>query len=193
MAVGLDPQERVVLCATDANAARVEDMQDVLGEGPCLDVARSGTAVTGFSLAEQRYRWPLYFDLLDEAGPPLSLQIFPLMPQAVVLGTLCVYRTDPGDLAKPPEDAQLLANAIGVALLGDATMSAVSDDRWTSRDQIDHATGMVIAQLRLPPADALAVLRAHAFAHSTTLGVVSGWVLDRTLDFNDDDSKDGNP
>jgi len=50
---------------------------------------------------------------------------------------------------------------------------------------------MVVAQLRVGPEDAAAVLRAHAFAHATTLETVSLWVLDRTLDFSDPDSSDG--
>jgi hypothetical protein len=67
----------------------------------------------------------------------------------------------------------------------------MSPERWAVRDQVDQATGMVVAQLRVSPADALAVLRAHAFAHSTTLAEVSGWVLDRTLDFSNTESGDG--
>lgn len=191
VAVGVEAQERAVLCATDENAGRVEDLQEVLAEGPCLDVARSGTATSGNSFEHQRTRWPLFFDLLERDGEPLCLHVFPLKPQQSVLGTVCVYRTDSEPLAQPVEDAQLLANAVGVALLGDVNMGEVSEERWVSRDRIDQATGMVIAQLRLSARDARAVLRAHAFAHATTLGEVSGWVLDRRLNFKNADSEDG--
>jgi len=47
---------------------------------------------------------------------------------------------------------------------------------------------MVIAQLRVPPDDALAVIRAHAFARSTSLQSVAEDVLDRRLTFSLDEA-----
>ena len=46
---------------------------------------------------------------------------------------------------------------------------------------------MVTAQLRVSPADALALLRAHAYAHDTTLGEVAEQILQRRLIFSTDD------
>jgi hypothetical protein len=43
---------------------------------------------------------------------------------------------------------------------------------------------MVIAQLRVGPDDALAILRAHAYAHDTTLAEIAEQVVDRRLDFS---------
>jgi AmiR/NasT family two-component response regulator len=48
---------------------------------------------------------------------------------------------------------------------------------------VHQATGMVIAQMNLPPEDALAILKAHAYALNTTLADVAGRVLRRELDF----------
>jgi hypothetical protein len=45
---------------------------------------------------------------------------------------------------------------------------------------------MVTAQLRLPPDDALAILRAHAFAHNITLAETARQVVNRELDFRGD-------
>lgn len=189
--MGLDPQKRVVLCATDATAVRIEDAHQVLGDGPCLDVASTGVPVTGLTLEQQRERWPMFFELLERNGPPSFVQAFALKPQSGPLGTVCVHQDASARHDVSPEDAQLLANAIGVALVRDFEESDVSDEQWSYRDRIDHATGMVIAQLHLAPDDALAVLRAHAFAHATTLGQVSDWVLDRRLTFADPHNKDG--
>lgn len=189
--LGFAPQDRITLCATDDPAAGVEDAQDVLREGPSLDAFRTGEAVSGLSLEEQRHRWPMLSELLDERGTPLSLHAFPVRPDSGVLGVVCVYQTGERHLAVTDDDAQFLANAMGVALLGHLDSASVSDERWAVRDTIDQATGMVVAQLKVAPHDAVAVLRAHAFAHATTLPVVSGWVLSRQLDFSDDDSADG--
>ena len=189
--VGLASPDRIVLCATDDPASRVEDAQEVLREGPSLDAYRTGVAVTGLSLAEQRIRWPMLAEMLETRGPQLSLHAFPVRPEASVLGVVCVYQTVERALAVSSEEAQFLANALGVALLGDLDARSLSDERWAARDRVDQATGMVVAQLRVRPEDAAAVLRAHAFAHATTLEAVSAWVLDRTLDFSDTESSDG--
>jgi AmiR/NasT family two-component response regulator len=42
---------------------------------------------------------------------------------------------------------------------------------------------MVMAQLGLRPEDALALLRAHAYADNTSLNEVSQAVIERRLDF----------
>jgi hypothetical protein len=108
-----------------------------------------------------------------------------------VLGVVSVYQVDERGLAVSPDEAQFLANALGVALLGHLDSDTASEERWAVRDRFDQATGMVVAQLRVRPEDAAAVLRAHAFAHATTLETVSLWVLTRTLDFSDRDGSDG--
>jgi hypothetical protein len=189
--LGFTSPDRITLCTTDDAVARVEDAQDVLREGPGLDVVRTGVAVTGLSLGEQRDRWPMLSEMLDDEGAgPLFLHAFPLRPDDTVLGAVCVYQTSEGPLGVSVEDAQFLANALGVALLGHLDSDAVDSERWGVRDRIDQATGMVVAQLRVEPRDALAVLRAHAFAHATTVATVSRWVLDRQLDFSDTESGD---
>jgi hypothetical protein len=188
--VGVASPGRIVLCATDDPAAGVEDAQDILSEGPSLDASRTGLAVSGLTLVEQRVRWPLLAELLDTRGLHLSLHAFPVRPESAVLGVVCAYQNAERALAVSPDDAQFLANALGVALLGDLESHTLSDERWAVRDRVDQATGMVMAQLKVRPEDAAAVLRAHAFAHSATMETVSGWVLDRVLDFSDSGSSD---
>ena len=48
---------------------------------------------------------------------------------------------------------------------------------------VQPATGMVIAQLGIGPDDALALLRAHAYAHATSLDAIAVQVTSRQLDF----------
>jgi hypothetical protein len=189
--VGITSPERVLLCATDDVAADVEDAQDVLSEGPGVDAYRTGTAVSGLSLAEQRRRWPMLSEMLETRGPQLDLHAFPVRPESAVLGVVCVHQAVERALAVSLDEAQFLANALGVALLGHLDSDSASEERWAVRDRFDQATGMVVAQLKVRPEDAAAVLRAHAFAHATTLETVSLWVLARTLDFSDPDSGDG--
>lgn len=183
--------DRVVLCTTDANSARLEDAQDVVREGPSLDAFRTGAAVTGLSRDEQARRWPLLAEFMDADFPQLALHAFPIIPEGRVVGAVLVYRMQIRELELDTEHAQFLANAIGIAVLGELNAQSLSDERWSTRDRVDQATGMVCAQLHVSPTDARAVLRAHAYAHDASLPEVSSWVLERQLAFTDPDSSDG--
>jgi hypothetical protein len=130
-------------------------------------------------------------EMLETRGTQLDLHAFPVRPESPVLGVVCVYQAGERALAVSPDEAQFLANALGVAVVGQLGLDTGSDERWAARDRFDQATGMVVGQLKVSPEDAAAVLRAHAFAHATTLETVSLWVLGRTLDFSDLDSSDG--
>lgn len=52
-----------------------------------------------------------------------------------------------------------------------------------SRREIHQATGMVLAQSRATAADALLLLRAHAFANGMTLRETADAVLEGRLEF----------
>jgi AmiR/NasT family two-component response regulator len=73
---------------------------------------------------------------------------------------------------------------VGVAIAGGISGADDLDERWLARDRVNQACGMVVAQLGIAPADALAVLRAHAYAHDTSLAAIAHQVLSRELDFS---------
>lgn len=194
--MGFDVSERVTLAATDAWVARMENLQDVLREGPSLDAFRSGTAVGGLTSDEQIDRWPMLCESLAE-HEDFVLHAFPMKPDSIVLGVLAVYQTERRGLAVSALEAQFLADAVGIAVLGELDATAAdshdagySPQSWGDQDRIAAATGMVVAQLRISPANALALLRAHAFAHDATVVEVSMWVVARELDFRAVDTGD---
>jgi hypothetical protein len=96
--------------------------------------------------------------------------------------------TSNGTLSESLEDAQFLADAVGAALLDEtATTGAVPFAAWSDRARVHQATGMVVAQLALPAEDALALLRAHAFAESATLDQIAVAVVERELQLSSTD------
>jgi hypothetical protein len=181
--IGFNNPDRATLCSTDPLADRAEDSQDTLREGPSLDAFRTSTPVCGLSYADQVARWPMLGQTLDRPGRRVLLHAFPMRPDSEVLGVLSAYQTHDRGLSRSCADAQFLADAIGVAVLGRMDAADEADQLWAVRDLVSQATGMVVAQLRIAPPDALALLRAHAFAHTTTVSEVSRGVLARTLDF----------
>ena len=185
--IGYNAADRSLLCVTDPIAERVEELQDVLREGPSLDVYRTHRPVAE-DLSEQGGRWPALLQSLSERHEVIRLFAVPMMPQSDLLGVISLYRFTRAQIDFDEDAARFLADAIGIAILGRFARTESTDLLWSTRDRIYQATGMVVAQLQISPADALALLRAHAFAHGATLAEVSDAVVTRRLDFRDTDS-----
>jgi len=185
-------EDRVTLCATDSRAERLEDLQDVLGQGPGPTAyltgrqTRAALGATGAagSVTAVDERWPEFDRVAATTLGRMEVHAIPMRPQATVLGVFTCH-LEPGATAAFDESvAQFLADAVAVALLQDpGAFLTSSSGPWSSRARIHQATGMVVAQLRVLPSDALALLRAHAFADDVSLDEVAASVVHRTLVF----------
>ncbi|MDN5763204.1 MAG: ANTAR domain-containing protein [Microlunatus sp.] len=180
-----DTPQRITLCATDDLAERLDDLQEVIGEGPSYWAYAQGQQVHTEVDGGADARWPQFAEAVKREIGSMCIYAVPIIPGAEVIGVSTFYRRDRADLLLDPDTRRLLINAVGVALLGDPALTATADESqsWTGRAEVSQATGMVMAQLRLAPADALALLRAHAYAQSTSLSEVSAAVVTRRLDF----------
>jgi hypothetical protein len=180
---------RVTLCATDEHAGLLEDLQDVLQEGPCRDAFDSGQPNETLLTRDAAARWPQFIPAAAEAiGPDAILWSIPMRSDGAVMGTISLYRRLPGPLALPAADAQALADAVAGLLLEDpsayAAFSALAEGGWSSRAVVQQAAGVVAAQLGTSIEDALAVLRSHAFATNSLLRQVARDVVERRLDLS---------
>ncbi|HTH85590.1 GAF and ANTAR domain-containing protein [Mycobacterium sp.] len=174
--------------------ARIYDeLQFTLGEGPCLDSITFKGPILVADLADpDDARWPIY-------GPAmLSHRIrgvfaMPVLVAGEHIGALDFFRAQPGDLGE-----HNLAGAIAAAelagvplldLMNDDLEAAVNDpgsNAWPelqalSRAEVSQATGMLVAQLGVDPAEALVRLRAHAYATGRSSTDVARDILDRRL------------
>ncbi|MCA5893998.1 GAF and ANTAR domain-containing protein [Isoptericola sp. NEAU-Y5] len=182
LTVSAVPGERLAV-STPGAFEQLEPLQEVLGEGP-VHQAMSEDRLVVMHVDGVTDDYPVFSQLAGTVGGQVMLYAVPMRAGGRVVGVFSLYVTaDPQD--RSSEDLQFLADAVGASLLGDAD----SLD-WSERAQIHQATGMVTAQLRVPPEDALAVLRAHAFARSTSLLSVALDVLERRLTFSLDESQD---
>ena len=178
--------ERVTLCATDEVAAWLEDIQDVLGQGPGRDAFLHSEAVRA-TLDDGEGRWPELAAARHSVGD-VNVLALPMRPDGMVLGVLTVHGPlDPAERIAEGE-AQFLADALGGALLSDPVSGPGSTadslrGPWAGRAVVHQATGMVVAQLKINPEDALVLLRAHAYAHGMTLDSVAVQITEFRLDF----------
>lgn len=179
--------------ASSATARVFDELQFTLGEGPCLDAVAIRASVLIDDLAEPaNARWPAYGRAL------LSHQIrgvfaIPVVLAGEYLGALDLFRARAGPL--DPEEltgAAAAAELAGIALLdllaGDHGANAVdpTSDMWAemttfARVEVSQATGVLVAQLDVGPAEALVRLRAHAYAVNGSATDVAKDILDGRL------------
>ncbi|MEL7978231.1 GAF and ANTAR domain-containing protein [Isoptericola sp. F-RaC21] len=178
------PEERLVVSTSDGMSARIEDLQEVLGEGPGQLALEQDRLVVTRVDGTTAGTFPMFSQMVRSIGGPVTAYAVPMRVRGLVVGVLSLYTTD-GRLSHDLVDVQFLADAVGTSLLDD-----VEPLDWSVQARAHQAAGMVTAQLRIPPADALAVLRAHAFARSSTLQDVVDDVLAHRLDFAHDDASD---
>ena len=180
------------VCATDELAARLDELQFDLGEGPRWEAARTRVPVLEPRVREGAHPlWPVFFSALLDTEVE-ALYVFPLILGTLDVGIVELYSTtskalDRTDRAK----ALVLANQTAWTLLDrllrikESTASATTTEASPlSRREIHQATGMVLVQMNVTPTDALLLLRGHAFAHGKTVRTVAGEVVARQLQFS---------
>ena len=186
-----------LLCASDEVAARIEAGQATAGEGPAIEAVRRGGPVLIEDLSAQLERWPGFAAAVGEHGRG-AMFTCPLQIGAIGVGALDLYRVEPVP-AEVDEVAAMLAVAdiVTNVLLSHAPPAVAEGvdanvlDAWwaplSSSREIHQATGIIIAQLAVPPDVAYIRLRAYAFTQDRLLMDVARDVVARRVRFDPDD------
>jgi hypothetical protein len=174
--------------AFGARVAEVADLQFVLGEGPCLEAFRDGAPVlVPDLLGASAERWPEFARQAVGLGARAVFAL-PLQLGAIRLGVLYLYRDRAGMLS-----GDQLADGFDLAELAMLTvlelqshappgeLGAGLGDDWAHRAVVHQATGLVSAQLDTKLADALARIRAHAFANGRPIYHVAAEIVSGLL------------
>ena len=117
----------------------------------------------------------------------------PVVIAGEYVGALDLFRAQPSRLAEEQLSGAVVAAelaAIPLLDLMDADLQAAVNEpksnAWAefntlSRAEVSQATGMLVAQLEIEPAEALVRLRAHAYSTDRTATEVARDILDRRL------------
>jgi hypothetical protein len=180
------------ICASDSMAARLEEIQFDLGEGPRWESVRSRLpAHAPYAQQSAHERWPVFGNALQQTAVA-AMFVYPLSVAALDVGVVEMYSLTPGPMSAA-DDAIALALASETAwTLLDRLLSiqeaaqtvGLRDNAPMSRREIHQAAGMVLVQLGGDATEALLVMRAHAFAHDRSLREVASDVVERRLIFS---------
>lgn len=178
--------------ASDPVSSRIEELQVLLGEGPCMEAFARGRPVLASDLDDPYWtrQWPVFAPAAVSAGA-LALYALPLQVGAVCLGVIDLYRPVPGRLTGADlADALVFADAATELLLAEQLPGgqvAGTGRTFSHRAVVHQATGMVSVQLTVPISDAFLRLRAYAYATDRDLDDVARDVVARRLRFDETD------
>jgi len=192
ISVVVESGQQSTISVSDALAARIDDLQFALGEGPHWDALRHGSPVLVPNfLAVGGEVWPMLTSAITEFGVG-ALFAFPLRTGAVTIGVVDLYRSAVEPLSeREVMEAVALARDVTPRALQFAITLANDETPPTNglavemRREVHQATGMILVQLNIDATEAFARLRAHAFGSGLTIQEVAKDVVQRRLNFRD--------
>jgi GAF domain-containing protein len=183
-----DEDGRLRLMASTSDAAEVVELFEVQhDQGPCFDCWRTGEPIVSTDLSEAVERWPAFVPIASGVGFRAA-HAFPVRLRRRVLGTLNLFRTEPGALS--PADAAAGRALADVAAISICQVRAIQDAQLVtdqlqhalqSRIAIEQAKGMLAERAGLAMDEAFSRLRGYArnshrllvdVAHDVVSGVV---------------------
>lgn len=182
-----------MIASSDVPAAKMEELQFTLGEGPCVESSRTGRPVLQPDLAlTGPARWPAFAAGALNAGI-LAIFALPLQIGGIRLGVLDLYNDRSGPLsASQLTEALFFADAATTILL--QLQAQAAPDRsdigsivvLEDRAEVHQATGVVAIHANVPLTEALALLRARAFVTERPIIALARDVLSGAVRFGDD-------
>lgn len=176
---------------TDEVADALELAQFTLGEGPCVDAAAYGVPVLVSDLEHlgegHAGRWPVFTPEALALGVR-AVFAFPLRFGAVSIGAADLYRGQPASLDDTGLSQALTAmDAVALTFLDeDNGLQAESPAPVPLRSlEVHRAAGMVMVQLGVSIDQALARLRATAFAEEISVEALAREVVSRRRRFEE--------
>ena len=206
-----------IVAATGCHAQQMEDLQFALGEGPCMDAARTGRPVFCSDLSgDGAARWPAFSTGAGLAGVAAAFT-FPLQVGIVAIGVLDLYRDRSGPLTTPQVTEAVAFADAAISVLLHLQDLGRSDDAPPDRDDggrpedegslrecgtatpdwaevvdpravVHQAAGMISVQLGVDVAEALLRLRAHAFSVGRSMADLAAEVVERRVRFDHSDA-----
>ncbi|WP_179966116.1 ANTAR domain-containing protein [Modestobacter altitudinis] len=179
---------RLPLGASDPMSGEAERLQFTVGEGPCFSAHATGEPV----VADEptiRSRWPGFYDALVARTSIRGAVALPLQDPLRGIGALDLYLVPPHGVAELSlSDAREVGREVAEVLQAQGREGARADGpAWLAapaaerRSLVWQAMGFVNSALEISSPDALALLRAHAYAEGASLDELAERVLSREV------------
>ena len=181
--------DRGLVIASDRTSRLMAELQVTLGEGPVIDAYALRRPVLESRLdGDPMIRWPSFAPAAIAAGVH-AVFAFPLQMGAARLGVLDLHRADAGELSVDAlRKALTFAEVAVMTLLDDRRPPNDSgsgplglEQAMADQSELYQAQGMVKVQLGVSLGEAMARIRAHAYASDRSLTDVAHGIVTREL------------
>jgi GAF domain-containing protein len=172
--------------ATDATGKALEEHQEALGEGPCVD-ALMHNAVVRTSDVTSDERYPRLGPLLE--GEQVRAVVgAPIHVGGQAVGSINAYRAHRYDWDESDVDALLALSVLAGRILSTALLASSQEkvvqqlqEALENRISIERAVGMLMGRFGISAVDAFERLRQRARSERRRVVEVADDVLDGTL------------
>ena len=191
VSTGSGPDTSELLYATDPVSARLDDLEFVTGEGPCLQAYwnRSPVLEPDMTSPGAAARWPWFAPEAAVLGAG-AVFAFPLQVDRMVFGVLSFYCRARGVLGgRNLSTALAMAQAAAAAVLNDVAEHSREQldthfrDSDFDRVSVHQALGMIAVQRNTDIGQARVLLRSTAYAQNRTSRAVAEDVLAQRLTY----------
>lgn len=180
------------VCASGPVAARLNELEIDLGEGPGWESMRTAQPVLEPNIqATASERWPVALMAIRESELG-AVFAFPMHVGDLRVGAVTLYNAAAGSLTdRALQDAVALTSVAARQVLHSALLRIESDKGGTnpsshySRREVHQASGVLAAQTGVDVNDALLLLRAYAFTAGCTVRELASDVIAGTVTFTD--------
>jgi hypothetical protein len=192
------PDLRLPIGASDDVAGYVERLQFTYGEGPCLHAYATGRPQL-ISATELQEHWPELHRDFTAITPFRAAASLPLFDGSARIGALDLYLTAPAGLDPAGlDDALVIARCVSTALIAARVYTAAAQHAdplvpprggftapMAQRAEVWKAMGLINVHLQLTTPDALALLRAHAYATDCLVDDLAHAIITRKIPLDD--------
>ena len=185
-AVGGGGEESGTIAAASSDRARaVDELEFSLGEGPAREAFLSSRVILTPDLERAFDRWPGYVPAALDAGVRATFA-FPLLVGAARFGVLHLHSAQTRSLSQQEIATSLLMTELATEVVLDALAPVLEPPETHDvpllgdadrRAQIYQAQGMVMVDLGIGLPEALARMRAQAFASGQDLADLAADIL----------------
>ncbi len=164
--------------ASGPAAQELEELQFSLAQGPCIDAFSCGRPILEPELARRGTpRWPVYAPAAQQRGIG-AVFAFPVQVGAARLGSLDIYCHHAGSLSTGAVSQAVTFAEVAMQIILDAQNATTPssdglDDVLGRRVEVYQAQGMVMVDLGVPLAEAMARMRGYAYASDRPLSDVA--------------------
>lgn len=177
-----------VMASSSERAEALEVLQSQHDEGPCFESFHRKAVVFSEDLVADVDRWPMFAPAATRAGFR-SVEAFPMRVREQTIGTLNLFRSEPGRISAP--DLPLAQGMADIAAIGLLQERAIHESHGvveqlhgalSSRVLIEQAKGVLAERGAISVDVAFERLRAYARARNHRLSDIAMQLIDGSLD-----------